>query len=207
MALAIGSCAATSAGAGEVAVATASNFLQPLRQIAPAFEAASGHRVKISSGSTGKLYAQIKQGAPFDVFLAANTREPKRLEAEGEIVAGSRFTYALGTLVVWSATADIDPHKALLAGDYRRIAVANPKLAPYGCAMVQVFDHLGIADQAAGRTVKAENVSQALQFAQSGNTTFAGVALSQVKALKGAETGSLWIVAPDLYDPIAQQAV
>ncbi|MCB2100100.1 MAG: molybdate ABC transporter substrate-binding protein [Rhodobacterales bacterium] len=198
---------ATAARAGQVAVATASNFLQPLRRIAAAFEAASGHDVAISAGSTGKLYAQIMQGAPFDVFLAANAREPKRLEAEGEAVAGTRFTYALGTLAVWSATPGIDPQRALRSGDFGRIALANPKLAPYGRAMLQVFDRLGIARPAADRLVVAENVSQALQFAQSGNTTFAAVALSQVRALGNGERGSPWIVDADLYDPIAQQAV
>ncbi|MEL6979520.1 MAG: molybdate ABC transporter substrate-binding protein [Pseudomonadota bacterium] len=204
--------AAPRAAAGEVAVAVASNFLQPLREIAPVFEAESGHTLRISAGSTGKLYAQIVQGAPYDVFLAANVRDPERLEAEGEAAAGSRFTYALGRLVFWGAEPGLDPKAMLQTGAYSRLAIANPKLAPYGRAARQALDQLTL-DQLGGESaaappiILAETVSQALQFARTGNVDLAAFALSQVSAGGLEEDGSLWIAPETLYDPIRQQAV
>ena len=125
-------------------LAVASNFLKPIRIIAKTFKSETGTSVRISAGSTGKLYAQIKKGAPFDVFLAANAREPARLEAEGNAVEGTRFAYALGRLVLWTHRPGLAPKQLLLDGSYEHIALANPKLAPYGQAAVQVLEKLGV---------------------------------------------------------------
>ena len=195
------------AEAGEVKVAVASNFLKPLKKLAKSFENTSGHGVIISAGSTGKLYAQIVRGAPFEVFLAANAREPERLEKEGLISAGSRFTYALGELVLWSAKPGIDVKDILTTDQYNRIALANPKLAPYGKAAVQVLDQLGVAESASDKLITGETVSQVHQFAAAGNVDFGFIALSQLALLKGNKKGSVWIIPANFYDPIKQQAV
>lgn len=195
------------AEAGEVKVAVASNFLKPLEKLAKSFGNSSGHSVIISAGSTGKLYAQIVRGAPFEVFLAANAREPERLEQEGMTVPGSRFTYALGKLILWSAKPGIAPKDSLITDQYDRIALANPKLAPYGKAALQVLDRLGIAGNAREKLITGETVSQVHQFAAAGNVDFGFIALSQLALLKDNKKGSVWIVPDDLYDPIKQQAV
>lgn len=189
-------------------IAVASNFLMPARALAEQYRVETGQPVKISAGSTGKLYAQIVNGAPYDLFFAANAREPERLEAAGLTVPGSRFTYALGRLVLWSADGerlkDADGAAWLKRGDYARLAVANPKTAPYGAAAVQVLDALAVDRSRAGRLVVGENVSQAYQFAASGNVDAGFVALSQILTRPG---GSYWQVPADDYAPIAQQAV
>ncbi len=191
--------------AQEVRVAVASNFLAPAKALARAYETAEGVPVKLSSGSTGKLYAQIVNGAPFDIFLAANRREPERLEAEGGAVKGSRFTYALGRLVLWSADARLveDPRSVLEAGDYRRLALANPRTAPYGAAAVAVLEALGLRQKLDERLVYGENIAQAYQFVATGNAQLGFIARSQLPEGKG----SSWIVPEDLYPPIEQQAV
>ncbi len=195
------------AGAEPLRIAVASNFLAPARALAERFEADTGQVVKISAGSTGKLYAQIVNGAPYDLFFAANAREPERLEREGLTVAGSRFTYALGRLVLWSpAIEDLGDvgEGWLKAGQYRRLSLANPNTAPYGAAGVSVLQHLGINPGNRARLVRGENVSQAYQFVASGNVDAGFVALSQVTT---EGTGSYWQVPESYYPPIRQQAV
>lgn len=197
------------ASAEQVTVAVASNFLGPLKELAAEFEKESGHQVRISSGSTGKLYAQIVHGAPYDVFLAANKREPARLEKEGLAVAGTRFTYALGRLVMWSADASLiqgDGSALLHSGRIDTVAMANPRTAPYGAAAQAVLQALQLKNGDL-RVVRGENIGQAFQYAASGNAQIGFVALSQVRDPNNTITGSLWIIPSELYPAIAQQAV
>jgi molybdate transport system substrate-binding protein len=198
-----------SAGATDVQVAVAANFLSTVRTLATRFEAEHGDRVLVSSGSTGKLYAQISHGAPYDVFLAADVRRPALLERAGLTVPGSRFTYARGRLVLWSRDPQRidDRGKVLAQGQLKRIALANPKTAPYGAAARAVLMHLNLWRPQQGRMVFGENVGQTFQFAASGNVDAAFVALSQVRQLPGTRHGSLWLVPENLYPPIEQQAV
>jgi len=198
---------ALQAAAGEMKLAVASNFLKPIRIIAKTFKSETGTSVRISAGSTGKLYAQIKKGAPFDVFLAANAREPARLEAEGNAVEGTRFAYALGRLVLWTHRPGLAPKQLLLDGSYEHIALANPKLAPYGQAAVQVLEKLGVYRTARQNFVTGENVAQAYQFAMVGNVELAFISYSQVVFAKAADRGSSWLVPPDYHAKISQQAV
>jgi molybdate transport system substrate-binding protein len=180
-----------------------------MKAIVAAFEQQSGHRVLPSFGSTGKLYAQIKNGAPFDALLAADQRRPQLLEEEGIAVAGSRFTYATGTLVLWSADADAvgDGPGLLSGGDFRRLALANPKLAPYGAAAMQTIESLGLTDVLRPKLVIGENIAQAFQFAATGNAEFGFVALSQVIDGGKIGRGSGWIVPEQFHEPIRQDAV
>lgn len=192
--------------ADEIRVAVASNFAEAARRLATAFEAESGHRVTLVIGATGKLYAQIHHGAPFDAYLAADRRRPERLEREGLARPGSRFTYALGELVLWSPRPGyVDPEgRVLEAGEFRHLAIANPRLAPYGRAAREVLEALGLWQRLQGRMVRGENIGQAFQFVRSGNAELGFVARSQ---LGGAEAGSRWPVPSDLHAPIVQQAV
>jgi len=207
-ALAATAVAAAPAQAGEVLVAVAANFTAPMQQIAAEFEKASGHKVVVAYGSTGKFYAQIKNGAPFEVLLAADDETPAKLVTENAAVAGTRFTYAIGTLVLWSARpAVVDGQgEVLKKGGFDHISLANPKLAPYGAAAVQAMKTLGVYDALQPRFVMAENITQAHQFVSSGNALLGFVALSQV--LKdGKIEGSSWRVPASLYPPIRQDAV
>lgn len=195
------------ADAPEVRVALASNFIAPMQQLAKRFEADTGVRVVVSSGSTGKLFAQIKNGAPFDVFLAATAREPELLEAEGSGVQGTRFTYARGRLALWCPTArSSDAARACLDDPVNRLAIANPRLAPYGQAAQDVLSALGLRDAFSARTVSGENIAQAFQLVWSGNVPVGFVALSQVKDYKDLP-GAYWVVPSELHEPIDQQAV
>jgi len=190
--------------ADEVHVAVATNFAKTARALADAFSAETGHRVVLSAGSTGKLYAQIIHGAPFEVFLAADAERPQRLEAEGRAVAGSRFPYARGRLVLWSPDAGrIAGEDALLGDDFRFLAIANPDLAPYGAAARDLLEQLGLWDGLQRRLVRGEDIGHAFQFVATGNAELGLVALSQVSG----RGGSQWIVPPDRYAPIEQQAV
>ena len=175
---------ATPAAADDIRLSVASNFLGPVQAIARAFEKDTGHRVRISSGSTGKLYAQIVNGAPYDLFLAANAREPERLESEGRIAPGSRYTYALGVLALWAPAAQkASPAGTLTApidATTQRVAIANPKTAPYGAAAEAVLKAWGQWDALQGRVIRGENIAQAYQFAASGTAGFGFVALSQL---------------------------
>ncbi|MDX9768361.1 MAG: molybdate ABC transporter substrate-binding protein [Ectothiorhodospiraceae bacterium] len=197
------------AHAAEVQVAVAANFTAPMQKIAAEFERETGHRVLLSFGATGKLYAQIVNGAPFHVFLAADDRTPARLVDEKRAVAESRFTYAIGKLVLWSAKSGYvdDQGKILNDGDFRHVAIANPKTAPYGAAAIEVLTKIGLLNTAQPRFVTGENITQTYQFVATGNAELGFVALSQV--MKGGELsgGSSWIVPADLYPPIRQDAV
>ncbi|TXR40590.1 molybdate ABC transporter substrate-binding protein [Ectopseudomonas mendocina] len=195
--------------AGEVKVAVAANFTAPLQAIAPAFEKATGHKLVASFGATGQFYAQIKNGAPFDVLLAADDTTPVRLEREGASVPGSRFTYAIGSLVLWSADAAYldGTDAALQAGQFRHLSIANPKAAPYGLAAMQVLDKLGLSEAVKAKLVEGQNITQAHQFVSTGNAELGFVALSQVYKDGQVSSGSAWIVPDTMYDPIKQDAV
>lgn len=189
-----------------VRVAVASNFASTMEKIKEAFEALSSHELAMSYGSTGKLYAQIRNGAPYDLFLAADVERPMRLEREERAVSGSRFTYAFGRLVLWSPTLAIEEGAVLKSADFRFLALANPKLAPYGEAARAVLLKLALWDSLMSekRIVVGENIGQTFQFVKSGNAQIGFVARSQIidLGLKGA-----WEVPPDWYDPIEQQGV
>ena len=190
---------------GSVRAAVAANFTAAGREIAAAFEAATGETALLSFGSTGQLYAQIVQGAPFDVFLAADRERPERAEREGLAVAGSRRTYALGRLVLFSAEAGrVTGPDALRDPEVRRIALPNPALAPYGRAALEVAEALGVANIVRERQVIGMNVSQAHQFVRTGNAELGFLALSQVAR---TSDGSRWLVPGDLHTPIRQDAV
>jgi len=199
----------TSAFADEVQVAVAANFTAPMKQIAADFEKATGHKAVLAFGSTGKFYAQIRNNAPFEVFLAADAKTPARLVEEGAADGASRFTYAKGRLVLWSARpAVVDDQGAVLnAGGFDHIAIASPKLAPYGAAAVEAMQALGVHDALAPKFVTAENIGQAFQFVKSGNAPLGFVALSQVMKDGKIAAGSAWIVPAGLYAPIRQDAV
>ncbi len=193
----------------EVQVAVASNFAAPAKSLSRAFERATGHRAVISLGATGKLYAQIRQGAPYEVLLAADAATPAKLIDEGLALADTRMTYAIGRLVLWSRDTDrIDSNgKVLSQGQFRRLAIANPKLAPYGAAAVQTLQALGALDRIRPRLVEAANINQAFQFVASGNAELGFVALSQVTRHDRLQKGSAWVVPAHLHDPIIQDAV
>lgn len=195
--------------ADEVKVAVAANFTAPMQAIAPGFEKATGHKLVAAFGATGQFYAQIRNGAPFEVFLAADDSTPGKLESEGLTVEGSRFTYAIGGLVLWSAAADyLDGSAAALkAGQFKHLSIANPKAAPYGLAATQVLDKLGLSEALRGKLVEGQNITQAHQFVSSGNAELGFVALSQVYKDGKISSGSAWIVPGDMYEPIKQDAV
>lgn len=188
----------------EVNVAVAANFTAAMKEVAQAFEAKTGHKAVLSFGSTGKLYAQIVHGAPFGVFLAADQARPRKLVDDGQ--ADREFTYATGKLVLWSKQADLikDSADVLKGGDYKRLAIANPKTAPYGAAAMQVLESLGLAASAMPKLVRGDSIAQTHQFVATGNTELGFVALAQVVL---DESGSRWVVPQDLYDPIRQDAV
>ena len=194
----------TGAYAGEVRVAVAANFAIPFAAIAKAYTKATGNAVVVSIGSTGKLYAQIVNGAPFALFLAADTVRPNKLVAEGLAIAGSERTYAIGRLALWSPHADVSHGaESLRAAGIQHIAIANPKTAPYGTAAMQALGRLGLAGALAPKLVRAENIAQAFEYVASGNAEAGFVAASQLKGPK-APGGSSWLVPAGLYDPIEQ---
>lgn len=197
-----------SAHADEVAAAVAANFTAPMKEIAAMFEKDSGNRVKLSFGSTGKLYAQIANGAPFDVFLSANDSTPAKMGEEGKGVAGSRFTYAVGKLVLWSAKPGgvDDKGEVLKKGDFAHVAMANPKLAPYGLAAEQAMKKLGVWDKLKDKVVMGDSITQAYQFAATGNAELGFIAKSQLMK-EGTPLGSAWDVPQNLYEPIYQDAI
>jgi molybdate transport system substrate-binding protein len=183
----------------DLRIAAAANFGPVARRLATAFEAETGLTAQVILGSTGKHYAQIRQGAPFDVFLAADSLRPWLLDADGQAVAGSRWTYAIGRLAAWSGVAGVSPEKILTSGR-GRVALANPRLAPYGVAADSVLIGLGAGQE----RILGENVAQAFQLGSAGGADVALVAFSQVKDRIG---GSLWLVPDSLYSPIVQQGV
>jgi molybdate transport system substrate-binding protein len=195
--------------AGEVNAAVAANFTKPVEQIVALFQKESGHTVKLSFGSSGKFTSQIKEGAPFDVFLAADEKNPKLLEQEGLAVADSRFIYAVGKLVLWSAKPGyVDDKGAVLSqGNYNKIAYADPKLAPYGLAAQETLQKLNLWNKVQGKMVTGESINQVYQFAASGNAELAFIALSQITKDGKVTEGSWWIVPAEMYSPIKQAAI
>ncbi len=201
--------AVQSALAGTVVVAVAANFSEPMAQVAPAFEQASGHKVELSSGATGKLFAQIQNGAPFEVFLSADDTAPAKLEQEGRTLAGTRFTYAIGQLALWSAKAHyVDQQGNILKrGGFAHLAIANPKTAPYGQAAVDVMQSMGLLKTLEPTWVQGENISQTHQFIATGNAELGFVAVSQIYRDGQLTGGSAWRVPDQLHRPIRQDAV
>ncbi|AOF87230.1 molybdate ABC transporter, periplasmic molybdate-binding protein [Hydrogenophaga sp. RAC07] len=195
--------------AAEAQVAVAANFAEPVKAIAALLQKTTGHTLKITVGSTGRLYAQIRNGAPFDVLLSADTHAPAQLEADGLAQPGSRFTYAAGKLVLWSADAtQVDSQGAVLKhGGFRKLAIANPKTAPYGAASIEVIDKLGLTAALKPRLVQGESIGQTYNFAFTGNAEIAFVAMSQVLEGGRLKSGSVWVVPQHLYAPIRQDAV
>lgn len=200
------------ASAANVTVAVAANMAAPMQRIAQAFGAATGHTVQLALGSTGKFHAQIRHGAPYDILLAADASTPAQLEQAGHGVPGSRFTYAIGTLVLWSHDPDlVDPAGAVLQSDnFRHLALADPKVAPYGAAARHVLQALGLDAHLHGKIVQGESIAQAYQFVASGNAALGFVALSQVIDVETGTTpsrGSAWVVPPSLHPPLHQDAL
>ena len=202
-------CFSGAAYSAEVSVAVAANFTAPMQVIAAAFEQDTGHKAVLSFGPTGRLYAQIKNGAPFQILLSADDETPERLVKEGMGVARSRFTYAIGKLVLWSKQAGlVDPRgEVLKAGKFEKIALADPKLAPYGAAAVETMRKLGLFDALSPKFVQGESIAQAYQFVATENAALGFVALSQVVANGGVTQGSAWIVPTELHSAIRQDAV
>ncbi|WP_342247268.1 molybdate ABC transporter substrate-binding protein [Pseudomonas sp. OTU5201] len=198
-----------SATAAEVQVAVAANFTAPIQAIAKDFEKDTGHKLVAAYGATGQFYTQIKNGAPFEVFLSADDTTPAKLEKEGESMPGSRFTYAIGTLVLWSAQDGyVDAQGDVLkTGQYKHLSIANPKTAPYGLAATQVLEKLGLTKTVAPKLVEGQNITQALQFVSSGNAELGFVALSQVYKDGKITSGSAWIVPAEMHEPIRQDAL
>ncbi|MCT8165533.1 MULTISPECIES: molybdate ABC transporter substrate-binding protein [unclassified Pseudomonas] len=198
-----------SAWADEVQVAVAANFTAPIQAIAKDFEKDTGHKLVAAYGATGQFYAQIKNGAPFEVFLAADDSTPAKLEAEHAIVPGSRFTYAIGTLALWSAKDDYvdDKGEVLKKNAYQHLSIANPKAAPYGLAATQVLDKLGLTEATKAKIVEGQNITQAYQFVSTGNAELGFVALSQIYKDGKVQHGSAWIVPAQMHEPIRQDAV
>jgi molybdate transport system substrate-binding protein len=190
-------------------VAVASNFASVLQQLAQSFEVKSGHVVVISPGSTGRHYTQIINGAPFDLFMAADSERPYLLEQTGQAVSDTRFTYALGRIVLWSPDPDLidTDGQVLQTGSFRHLAIANPRLAPYGQAAREVLEHLQLWQPLQNRLVQGENIAQTLQFVESGNAELGFIASAQWLEIDTHRAGSLWEPPVDSYHPLEQQAI
>ncbi|WP_210545179.1 molybdate ABC transporter substrate-binding protein [Rhodoferax sp. PAMC 29310] len=190
-------------------VAVASNFAEPIKALAISLEKTTGHQIKVTLGATGKFFAQIKNGAPFDALLAANAETPAALELDGFAQPGSRFTYATGRLVLWSADPVLVDGKGdvLRQGKFRKLAYAAPKVAPYGAAAVQVMENLGLQTLLAPKLVQGESIGQTFSFVFTGNAELGFVAMSQVLEGGQLKSGSMWEIPQPLYNPIAQDAV
>lgn len=198
--------------ADELRVAVAANLAAPMQVLAAEFERSSGHKLLLSMGATGKFYAQIKNGAPFDVLLAADSDTPSKLAQEGLALGSTQFTYATGKLVLWApatstaASSTVDGAAVLRQGDFDRLSMANPQLAPYGLAALQTLQALGVYNALKGKLVQGENISQAHQFVLTGNAQWGLIALSQVME-EGRIQGRAWLVPSHLYSPIQQDAI
>ena len=198
------------AAAAQATVAVATNFLVPLRSLAEEFAARTGHSLRISSGSTGQLYAQITNGAPYDVFLSADAARPLRLEEAGATLPGTRRTYALGRIVLWSAEpgrVDAGGAEALGTLGNAKIAIANPEVAPYGVASQETLGRLGFWEPLQDRIVRGINVAQVFQFIGTGNAAMGFIAMSQLAGRPKGREGSIWLVPTDLHGPIRQDMV
>lgn len=197
------------AHADEVQVAVAANFTAPMQHIVPAFEKATGHKLVAAYGATGKFYAQIRNGAPFEVLLSADDETPARLARENAAVAATQFTYAKGKIVLWSAQSALvdEQGEVLKRGGFDHLALTNPKLAPYGMAAVEAMKALGLHEALAPKFVTGENLAQTYQFIKSGNAPLGFIALSQVMKDGKIVEGSAWLVPTALYQPIKQDAI
>ena len=192
--------------AATVQIAVASNFMDPAQEIASAFSAKTGHQTNLNFGPSGQIYLQITHGAPFEIFLSADKERPQQAEKDGFSVDGTRFTYALGRLVLYSTKSGyLDPYgKVLARGDFEHLAIADPAVAPYGLAAVESLSKLGLYDRLKPKIVQASSIAQTFQFVQTGAAEVGFVALSQVINRQG---GSRWIVPTTLHNPIDQQGV
>jgi len=199
----------TTLHAETVQVAVAANFTAPMNAIAADFEKDTGHKISLSFGATGKFYAQIKSGAPFDVFLSADDETPRKLEQEGDAVPGTAFTYATGRLVLWSAKPGfVDAQgQVLKTGTFNKLALAAPKLAPYGAAAMETLTRLGLQDRLSAKFVQGESIGQTFSFVSSGNAELGFVALSQVTEQGQIKSGSAWVVPSSLHSSLRQDAV
>ena len=200
--------------AGEVMVAVAANFTAPMQKIAQAFEQDTGHKAQLAFGATGKFYAQIKNGAPFAVLLAADDETPARIEKEGLAVAGSRFTYATGRLALWSKSPSLVDNKGevLRSNSFEKlgihkIALADPKLAPYGIAAMEVINKMGVQAVVTPKLVQGESIGQTYQFVSTENAQLGFVALSQISFDGRITEGSAWVVPQSMHTPLKQDAV
>jgi len=207
--IALAGASAAGAHAAEAQVAVAANFAEPIKAIAAVLEKTTGHTLKISIGASGAFYTQIKNGAPFDVFLSADRERPEMLEKDGLAQPGTRFTYATGKLVLWSAKANrVDANGAVLkAADLGKVAYANPRTAPYGAAAVQVLEKLALKDSLSPKLVQGESIGQTYTFVKTGNADVGFVALSQVLSGGRLKEGSMWVIPQTSYEPIRQDAV
>lgn len=201
--------AQSTAWAAEAQVAVAANFAEPMKALAALLEKATGHTLKISTGASGAIYTQIRNGAPFDVFLSADSERPALLEQDGLAQPGTRFTYATGKLVLWSAKAGrVDGQGAVLrAADLGKVANANAKTAPYGAAAAQVIRRMGLSAAITPKLVQGESIGQTFGFVATGNADVGFVAMSQVLEGGRLKAGSMWVIPKTLYDPIRQDAV
>jgi molybdate transport system substrate-binding protein len=201
--------ASTLSNAAEIRVAVAANFATTLKEIATVFEKDTGHKVALTQGSTGKLYAQISRGAPFDVLLSADDETPEKLVREGKAVAGTQFTYAVGRLALWSPKPDfVDEGGQVLKTDkFRFVAIANSRVAPYGRAAVQVMQKLGVLNVIEPRVVQGESITQTFQFVATGNAQLGFVALSQIVDNEKIKSGSAWIIPESMHEALKQDAV
>lgn len=195
--------------AAQASVAVAANFMAPMKRIAQDFERDTGHKLTLAFGATGQFYAQIRHGAPFAVLLSADDDTPLKLEKEGLGVPGSRLTYAIGKLVLWSKKPGfVDAQGEVLGqGGFEKIAIANPKLSPYGAAALQVLDHMGLRERTAAKMVQGSNITQTFQFASSENAQLGFIALSQVFENGKLKQGSAWLVPSAMHAPLQQDAV
>ena len=202
--------AALPARADEALVAVAANFAEVIQELKPVFERTSGHKLQSTTGSTGKLYAQIKEDAPFQILLSADAKTPERLESEKGAVAGSRFTYAIGKLTLWSSDqkrVGSDGAAALKASDVNHIAIANPDLAPYGVAARETLQALGLWNSLKAKIVMGQNIGQTHTMVATGNAQLGFIALSAVLSPRESAKGSRWDVPQNLFSPIRQDAV
>ncbi|MEO0317136.1 MAG: molybdate-binding periplasmic protein ModA [Pseudomonadota bacterium] len=199
---------ASCASAGEIRVAVAANFAGPMRSIAAEFEKDTGHKAQLSTGATGAFYAQISNGAPFEVFLSADDETPQKLEKEGKAVAGTRFTYAIGRLALWSTKPDLvdNAGNVLKTGNFNHLAMASPKLAPYGIAAAQTLSRMGVLKTLGSKVVLGENIAQTFQFISTGNAELGFVALSQIQENGKMKPGSAWIVPESMHEALRQDA-
>jgi len=200
----------TTVAAETLTIAVASNFSRPAQVLAALYEKTSGHEVRVTTASTGKLYAQIENGAPFDILLAADSERPRLLEESGVGVAGSRYTYAIGELVLWSAEADLagqDCYKQLSNLGNRKLAIANPVTAPYGVAAREALQAAGLWEDVQDNLVFGENISQTLHFVASRNAAFGLIATSQAADSRLPDAACSWLIPPSMHRPIEQQVI